>query len=180
MKNLSKLGLLVVVMSLALVGCGKKDNEPTAFDSLKNLKDLSEAVQSGDDAATTNAITQMVADAELKEYSDTKPVDAPENFPENLIYNDGKIISASDNSSGSDFDLSIDIKTTDDLDKVKEFYKKVLEEDSWKITNQTNRSDGADYSATKNEGNQSLSLYISRYQMSKITEISLDFNQYNQ
>jgi hypothetical protein len=182
MKKTLTLAIIALTAVVALSGCGKK-TEPTPADAVKNLQDLSNALQSGDAGDQQKALDSLAeigANYELTEFEKAKAVEAPADFPKNLIYSNGKVTDSSENSYNADYNFNLTIKTTDAADKVKDFYKAALADDGWKITSQSNRTDGSDYEAEKNEGNQTASVSINNYDYSKLIEINVYFHQYNQ
>jgi len=152
-------------------------------EALKQAADLGKALESGNSEDANNALknlAEMGADFEIQEFDKTDAVDAPSDFPEDIIYDNGKILSSSENNYNSDFNFSLEIKTKDDLAKVKEFYKKVLAENDWKIISQENRSDGGYFQADKNLGNENIVVDIYADAYSKLVQIDLDYSRYNQ
>jgi hypothetical protein len=102
-------------------------------------------------------------------------VDAPSDFPMDLIYGKGKITSSSDSGDESYINKSIDIETTEDLKTVKDFYKNLFSQPTWKLTSQSNESDSASYYATDSAGIEAnVYAYIDTY--SKIVTISISYS----
>lgn len=179
--------LLISVLALAFVlaGCGAKKETstgPGVLDSMKGLKeatDLGKAMEKGSEQDATKALENLAnlsADMEKKEFDKTEAVDAPSGFPSEFIYSSGKIVESNDDSSDGTKNLKIKIRTTDELAKVKDFYKKILAENGWKLTSQSNTSDGASLEAKKDD-NTTVSADISTSQYSKLVDINVDYYQ---
>jgi hypothetical protein len=175
--------LCALMLVVTLIGCGKKDDSPKlgALDSIKGMKeaaDLGKALQGGDEKDATKAIENLAklgADLEVKELENTEKIDVPSDFPSSFVYSGGKVVGASDNSYENTKDLDITIKTTDEISKVRDFYKKVLAENGWKITGQNTSANDTTYDA-KNEAEKSTTnINISTNSYSKIIEIDVSF-----
>jgi hypothetical protein len=175
--------LCALMLVVTLIGCGKKDDSPKlgALDSIKGMKeaaDLGKALQGGDEKDATKAIENLAklgADLEVKELENTEKIDVPSDFPSSLVYSGGKVVGASDNSYENTKDLDITIKTTDEISNVRDFYKKVLAENGWKITGQETSATNTTYNG-KNEGEKStVNVNISTNSYSKIIEIDVSF-----
>lgn len=177
----------VLVLAFVLTGCGAKNETstgPGVFDSMKGLKeaaDLGKAMEAGSEKDATKALENLAnlgADMEKKEFDKTEAVDAPSGFPNEFVYSGGKIIESNDDSNGANTkNLRIKIRTADELSKVKDFYKKVMAENGWKINSQSNESTGASLDAKKDE-NTTLSVDISSNQYSKLVDVNVNFYQY--
>ncbi|MBU1151531.1 hypothetical protein KJ632_01735 [Patescibacteria group bacterium] len=117
------------------------------------------------------------AKMELKEFEDTEAVDAPSDFPSDLIYSGGKITQASDSSDEEYISKDITIETTDDFKSVKDFYKNLFSQSMWQITSQSSESGGASYEVT-NSADLDASVYIESDPYSKIVAISISYSGY--
>lgn len=154
----------IILMMLAIVatffaGCSKE--EKLEQEAIKDLNDLTTAQQKlvegtetldpNDPAYTAKMMenyAQYGAQIDLQEFEKAESVDAPSDFPSELIYKSGKITESSENSSDSYIDKNITIRTTDGVKAVKDFYKNLFTQPGWQITSQSSASDGASYSAT--------------------------------
>lgn len=184
-----KFALLAVVLMVAalFVGCGKKESpaEIANKEAVKTLTDFAVAQQKigqnidpNDPAAiakTMENYAEFGAKLELQDFEKAEAVDAPAGFPSSLLYNKGKITSASDSSDESYLNKSITIKTTDDLKTAKDFYKNLFSKAPWKIASQSSESDGAFYTVKDSSGFEA-SLYISSNTYSKILEIQITYS----
>lgn len=70
---------------------------------------------------------------EVKEFEKIESVDLPTDFPTAFVYKNGKITSSHENSSEGNQDQDIEIKTLDEVAKIREFYKAALGTDGWKL-----------------------------------------------
>lgn len=167
-------------LAILLSGCGQKTAQPSILDQVKGqqaAQNLGQALQTGNTNDVQNSlqnIAELGAQYELKEFESTESVDAPKGFPKDLIYSSGKITEASDSSSDSYTDLNVTVKTTDELSKVKDFYKNALASSGWKITSQSNTSTGASFDATASNG-FTVNIYINRESYSKLTEAQISY-----
>ena len=177
--------IIIITFALALAitlsGCGQKSAQPSLLDQMQGQKaaeNLGQAIQQGDTEQMQKSLENLAelgSKFELQEFEKTESVEAPKGFPKDLIYKDGKITSASDSSADAYTNLDITIKTTDELSKVKDFYKNDLAGSGWKITSQSNTSTGASYDATDSKG-YTASVYINRESYSKLTEIQISYS----
>jgi len=179
------LPVLLFVALLTLAGCGQKAEQVSnTIDAIKGAKeaaDLGKAVEQGnaeDAAKAIENIANIGAEMEKKEFEKTVPVDMPEKFPSQFSYSNGKTTEASDQSTDEE-NLSITItqKTLDELNAIKDFYKKALTENNWKITVQNNSSDGGHFEARNDRTNEDATIDIAGNQYSKIREITISYNK---
>lgn len=174
---------LMIIAIIFLGGCFAKEGPAATspLDTVKGMKeaaDLGKAIQEGNEKDTQKALenlAQVGANMEVAEFEKTQAVDRPEKFPAELIYTSGKITSAGDNSS-DDQNLSLDmeIKTLDELQKVKDFYKNALT-GNWKISSQKNQSESASLEARNEDGHATANIEMERSQYSKITRININY-----
>ncbi len=175
---------------LVLSSCGKKESTTISADTAEAIQvanELGKAVadikpidansKPEDVVQSVEKLAEIGAAFEVKEYEKTSPVDAPSNFPTELIYSKWKIINSSDNSSDEkNINQDIEIKTLDTLNDVKTFYKTALSASGWKIKNQSNSSNGWSYSASKEDGSY-VDVDISGNEYSKIAEIQVNYSK---
>lgn len=176
-----------------LVGCGNAVNPlDTAVQSVvadkeavENFADLAKAQQKiaeNYDENDPEAAVKMMetyaefgAKMELQEFEKMEAVDAPSDFPSGLIYGKGKITSSSDSGDESYINKSITIETTESLKAIKDFYKNLFSQPTWKLTSQSSESGGASYDAT-DSANIGANVYISSDSYSKIVNISVSYS----
>jgi len=194
MRKTSILAVSAVASILVLTGagCGPKPPSqtaetrgPSALDVVQNAAELAKigeqaakAANANSPEATAAALGQYMdyaAKIELQQFEKTESVDAPSDFPRDLIYGKGKIVSASDDSSETYLSAQIGVKTTDDLKTVRDAYKAILSKDPWKITSQSNDTDSSDFEATDKDG-RDVSVSIRADQYSKLVEISIRYS----
>ncbi|MFA5792282.1 MAG: hypothetical protein WC897_00230 [Candidatus Gracilibacteria bacterium] len=152
-----------------------------------DLSDLMEAQQKITETYDENdpeAVAKMMeayaeygAQVELDEFKNTEAVDAPIGFPPSLIYDNGKVTSASDSTEENYIYESITIETTDDLKTVKAFYKNLFSESYWRLTSQSSESDSASYDAT-DSANIDTYVYIYADPYSKLVSIDITYSGY--
>lgn len=163
----------------------ESSSDEVEIGEIKDLSDLMTAQQKIGEAYDENdpeaAAKMMEAYAELEgqmalqEFEKTESVDAPSDFPTDLIYGKGKITSSSDSGDEGYINKSIDIETTEDLKTVKDFYKNLFSQPTWKLTSQSNEGDSASYYATDSAGIEAnVYVYIDTY--SKIVTISVSYS----
>jgi len=197
--------VLTIVMAIVAVfaGCGntanplttaikeaEKDQPGTASDTVDigEVKDLSdymavqqkigEAYDENDPEAAAKmmeAYAELEGQMALQEFEKVESMDAPSDFPMDLIYSKGKITSSSDSGDESYINKSIDIETTESLKTVKDFYKNLFSQPTWKLTSQSNESDSASYYATDSAGIEA-NVYIYTDTYSKIVTISVSYS----
>lgn len=163
----------------------ESSSDTVEIGEIKDLSDLMKAQQKIGEAYDENdpeaAAKMMEAYAELEgqmalqEFEKTEAMDAPSDFPTDLIYGEGKITSSSDSGDEGYINKSIDIETTEDLKTVKDFYKNLFSQSTWKLTSQSNESDGASYNATDTAGIEA-NIYIYTDTYSKIVTISVSYS----
>lgn len=178
---------MVVLASAALfAGCGKESPAETANkEAVKNLADLVETQQQlgenynpNDPAAVAKMMegyAKLGAQVEVQEFEKAEAVDPPSNFPSALIYSKGKITESSDDGDESYINKEITIKTTEDIKTVKEFYKTLFAQPTWKLTSQSSESGGASYKA-KDSANIEASVDISVDAYSKLVNVRIWYN----
>ncbi|MFA5076594.1 MAG: hypothetical protein WC480_04220 [Patescibacteria group bacterium] len=183
MKKNFAISFLMVALALVLVGCGKQQTqEAKILDTAQNIQDLAKVADQAQKAGETGSpedlakmiqnYAEVAANMELQEFERTEAVDAPSSFPKELIYSNGKIVAASDNSDESYIDQDITLKTTDDAQKVKTYYKDLFSQPSWKITSQSTEGDSANFKAQKVGTNLTADVDISFNQVgSKLVEV---------
>lgn len=184
------LAVLTVVMISAMLfaGCGKtesplgtasplgatsKEEAQALGDFVAAQQKLAETYDPNDPAAAVKMMetyAEFGAQMELQEFEKSESVDAPSGFPSSLIYGKGKITESSDDGDESYINKSITIKTTEDLKTVKEFYKNLFSQASWKITSQSSESSGASFTA-KDAANLEASVDISADTYSKLVNV---------
>jgi len=170
----------VLAVALAFAGCGKtkKAVQDTA-DAVKNLQDAAEVGKKLENAEedpekAVDALMEWSAKMELQEYEKMDTVDAPADFPTELIYKNGKLVESADDSNASEDYISknVLVKTQDEAKAIREHYKSLLSEAPWSITSQSSESNGGSYDA-KNQ-TTGLSANVDIYtsdSYSKITNI---------
>ncbi|MFH1284518.1 MAG: hypothetical protein ABIH78_02930 [Candidatus Peregrinibacteria bacterium] len=177
-----KRNLVVLTMVIAVValfsGCGKTVTPQEAIS--QQASDLATAQQKiaetydPNDPESTAEIMQSYAELgaqmELQDFENAEAVDPPSDFPSNLIYDKGKITSSSDNGDETYVNKSVTIQTTEDFKTVKDFYKNLFSQASWKITSQSSESGGASYGVTDSSGFEA-SVDISSDPYSKLVTI---------
>ncbi|MFA6521325.1 MAG: hypothetical protein WCT53_03000 [Candidatus Gracilibacteria bacterium] len=178
--------LMVVALAATLfAGCGKETPAETASkDAVKALTDLTVAQQKlgnldpNDPASAAKVMetyANLGAQMELQEFEKAEAVDPPSNFPSALIYSKGKITESSDDGDESYINKEITIKTTEDIKTVKEFYKTLFAQPTWKLTSQSSESGGASYKA-KDSANIEASVDISVDAYSKLVNVRIWYN----
>jgi hypothetical protein len=196
-KNLFVLTVMMAVIALSS-GCGKTENSSdtdqssttqsnttsteVADESLKDLMAAQEEISKNYDENDPEAATKMMeayaeygAQVELDEFEKTEAIDAPSYFPTALIYSKGKITESSDSGDESYINKSITIETTENLKTVKEFYKNLFSQLTWKLTSQSSESDSASFDATDSAAiDANVYIYASPY--SKIVSISITYS----
>lgn len=185
------LAIVLPIVVLAGFGCvpgGVSDRAAKVKDTVQtaqNVADLARIGEKASEAANTNS-PEAIAEAigqyadfaskiELQQFEKVQPVDAPEGFPKDLIYANGKLTESSDDSSESYLNKDISIKTTESLTTVRDFYKNLLGKDPWKITSQSNDADSSSIYA-KNKDGMEVSVRVSGSQYSKLVEVSIDYS----
>lgn len=174
--------MVVMVSAAFFVGCGKtaSPSDTASKEEVEDLNDfmtaqqkLAETYDPNDPANAAKMMESYVefgAQMELQEFEKAEAVDAPIGFPSSLIYDKGKITGSSDDGDESYINKNITIKTTEDLKTVKEFYKNLFSQASWKITSQSSEGSGASYNA-KDAANLEASVDISSDMYSKLVSI---------
>lgn len=172
-----KKSFILLTMVIAIVaffgGCGKADkpsensseklSEKSSYTIVQQETDLIAAQQQIAETYDPNdpeAVAKMMesyaelgAQVELQDFEKAEAVDAPSGFPSSLIYDKGKITSSSDNGDETYVNQDITIQTTEDFKTVKEFYKNLFSQASWKITSQSSEGGGASYGVTDTDSN---------------------------
>ena len=170
---------------------GDTDDEENKFDiastgvpegEYADLVDLAEAQQKiaenydeNDPEATAKMMetyAEYGAKTDLREFENAESLDAPSDFPTELIYEKGKITEYSDVGDEGSINKSIIIETTEDIKVAKDFYKNLFSQPTWKLNAQSNESDGVSYDAT-DSADIGASVYISSDPYSKIVTISI-------
>jgi hypothetical protein len=106
-------------------------------------------------------------------------LDVPGTFPKAFVYGGAKVTNTSDNSEDDqNLSITVTVKTMDDVTPIKDFYKKVLAENGWKVTSQSNSADGANYDAKNATTGETISVDISGNQYSKIREVYMSYYKY--
>ncbi|MFA4814824.1 MAG: hypothetical protein WC924_02340 [Candidatus Gracilibacteria bacterium] len=191
-----KKNFLVLTMVLAIValfvGCGRAGNpsDATGSDTADEEADVSDLLEAQQEIAENydpndpesvadamEAYAEYAAQIELEEFEEMEAVDAPEYFPEALIYNKGKITESSDYGDEGYIDKSITIETTEDLKTVKEFYKDLFSQMTWDLTSQSSESDSASFDATDSAAIDAY-IYIYADPYSKLVRISVSYSGY--
>lgn len=178
---------VVLVVAALFVGCGKKESpaEIANKEAVKTLTDFAVAQQKigqnidpNDPAAVAKTMenyAELGAKLDLQDFENAEAVDAPAGFPSSLFYSKGKITSSSDSSDESYLNKSITIKTTDDFNTVKDFYKNLFSKAPWKITYQSTVGIAASYTA-KNASGFEVVLDMSLNTYSKVLEIQITYS----
>lgn len=172
---------LGIILTVSLSGCGKKETTPPvttkeATEAVKEAQKFNKAMEKGDEEDAAEALGNMMdlgADIEVKQLEEVDPVDLPDDFPSELGYSGGKVVSVNDYSDEYYLDLDAEIKTTDEVSEVKDHYKGLFSGDDWKITQQSAESGGAEFNATNQKNGQEIGVSIDRDMYSKITEIRI-------
>ena len=195
--------MMVVSIVTVITGCGKAVNPLEAAmkeagkdstdittpgsdaGTMKNYVEFAEAQQKIQEAYDENdpeaaakmleLYSQFGAEMELKEFKNAEAVDAPSDFPSALIYEKGKITSASESGDESYINKSITIETTENFKTVRDFYKNLFSQATWKITSQSSDGSSASYVATDPAGIEA-SVDISATEYSKITTVSIYYS----
>ena len=190
--------MMVVSITALLSGCGKAVNplesamkdadnssDIPAIGPMKDYAELAatqEKIQKSYDANDPEAAAKMMdayaqfgAKMELQEFEKAEALDAPSDFPAGLIFEKGKITSASENGDESYINKSIVIETTESLKTVKDFYKNLFSQLTWKLTSQSSDGSGASYEATDSAG-IGASVSINSPEYSKIVSISISYS----
>ena len=178
----------LLISAFIITGCGKTpevvqkasdiSDAMKAGNELANLGKSLDANNPEDQAKAIEKIAQVGADFEVKELERTEAIDLPAPISKDLVYSGGKVTSGSDNTQDTSISANATVKTLDEAKKVKEFYKKLLSENGWKITSQSNDANNSRFDANKDGGKETLNVSISNNQYSKITEISLNYYDY--
>jgi len=153
--------------------------------NMESYSDLLEAQQKVQEAYDENApeagvkmleiYAELGAKEELREFENAEAIDAPSNFPSELIYKKGKITSASESGDETYINKDITIQTTEDFKTVKDFYKNLFSQAGWKITSQSSSGSSAYYETTDPSG-MTATVDISIYDYSKITTITIYYS----
>ncbi len=153
--------------------------------NMESYSDLLEAQQKVQEAYDENApeagvkmleiYAELGAKEELREFENAEAMDAPSGFPSELIYEKGKITSASESGDETYINKDITIQTTEDFKTVKDFYKNLFSQAGWKITAQSSSGSSASYEATDPSG-MTATVDISVYDYSKITTVTIYYS----
>ncbi len=191
-KNLAVLMMVVSIVAV-ITGCGKAVNPLEAamkeadsgagdMESYADIVEAQQKVQEIYDENDPEAGVKMLeiyaelgAKEELREFENAEAIDAPSNFPSELIYKKGKITSASESGDETYINKDITIQTTEDFKTVKDFYKNLFSQAGWKITSQSSSGSSAYYETTDPSG-MTATVDISIYDYSKITTITIYYS----
>ncbi|MBU1992634.1 MAG: hypothetical protein ABH856_01545 [Patescibacteria group bacterium] len=189
MKKTIAICAVVLVFSLIFAGCCQRQKDMQALEELAQTGEkLQEVYETGSQEEIAKAEAEAAGDYmdvymeglmekgaqyELKEYEQTEGIDAPEGFPGELIYKNGKITEASDSSDAYYINKSITIKTTDELKTVKDHYKNLLSGSLWTIDSQSTEAYGASYSAVNQNTGLEVDVDIYSDMYSKLVSVSV-------
>jgi len=179
MKNVFKMFLLIVIITLPLSGCFKSPEEKAADDISDAMEDWGKAMGDSfgdvdnmdpeDMAENMGNLMEFGAKMELAEFEKQASLDLPKTLPINLVYSNAKVTSVSDRETSAD----ITIKTTDDSDKVIDFYKSLLKDGDWTVSGETMES--GYYSLTANKGTENVDVTIYFYDFTSLTEVDIEY-----
>lgn len=183
MKNVFKMFLLIVIVTLPLSGCFKSPEEKAAEEVADAMQDWGKAMEDSfgdmenmdpeDLADNMGNLMEFGAKMELAEFDKQGSLDLPKGLPTELVYSDSKVTSVSE-SGGS---IDITIKTTDDSDKVIAFYKSLLKDGSdWTVSDETMES--GYYSLMADKGDSNVDVTIYHYDFTSLTEIDIYYYSY--
>lgn len=116
----------------------------------------------------------IAADYEMREYEDMRSLSVPGGFPSFLIYGNGKVSYVRDDSTDTRVNISIGIKTPDDLEEVENFYVDQIEGAGWKVESQSARSDS--YIITATHENERVTVNISTHMYTSLVDINMSYS----
>lgn len=187
MKNWLKILALVVMITLPLGGCFKSSEEKAAEQAAKELGkvfgDLEKISENGElnPEDSLKGFLELGMEMEKSEFDKQDSLDVPNRFPKDFIYNsNAKVTSVNDSSSDDYVYIDLTIKTTDSVDKVKDFYKNLLKNNSdWKITSESTSNGYYNLDASTSDGVEdyrSLDVTVYNNEYSKLVEINLYYS----
>jgi len=151
----------------------------------KDLAEYAEAQQKIQEAYNENdpeaaakmmeAYAELGSKMELREFEAAESLDPPSDFPKDLIFDKGKITSASDDGDESYLNKSITIETTESLKTVRDFYKNLFSQPTWDLSSQSSDGSSSSFEAT-DSANISASVSISSDMYSKIISVSIYYS----
>ena len=146
--------------------------EPTRAPSEATPADWDETMRAAEEWAEWGA--GWASQYELREYEELRSLSLPRTFPAFLNYADGKVSSVRDTSSDTRTNISVEIRTPDDFDDVRDFYVDQMEKANWKIESQSARADSHSIVATNENERVNISVSGDRY--SALVNISISYS----
>jgi len=185
MKRIMTVIALLSAVALLITGCGISAIPGATTEEKNQVSDLIKTVQKAQTAKTDeeaasaiiNGMVEQQVKAELDNFNKIKSIDAPKGLPAELLYPNGKITSSQNNGSDDYMALDINIKTTDSLQTVQDYYKAALAKTPWNVTEQSNEINQFNYFA-KVTGNDYLAASIWGYgtDYSKLVEVTVSYS----
>lgn len=193
MKDLFKMLLVLVIVTLPLAGCFKSPEERAAeeaaeqisemfgqlgeVDGLEDLANMDEE----DLANSFGAMMEFGAEMEIKDFESQESLSLPATFPVNFVYKNAKVTGVNNSSSGDDLYLDIDFRTTDSSDDVKAFYKALLNDGTWTVNGESIETGYYTISGDKETDNSSESIDVTVYynDFSKLIDINVYYSAYS-
>jgi hypothetical protein len=180
MKNIFKMFLLIVIITLPLSGCFKSPEEKAAEEVADAMEDWGKAMgesfgdmgdmgdmDSEDMAEGMGNLMEFGAKMELAEFEEQSSLDLPKGFPSELVYSDSKITSVSGSSD-------ITLKTTDESEQVMDFYKSLLKDGGdWTVTDESMESGYYSLNADNDDANVDITIYS--YDFTSLTEVDINY-----
>ncbi len=131
---------IVLVMSLGIIGCGKKASDKAAEKAIET------ATNGQADVDVNNNTVHVNTNGGSWEAGDN--VSLPSNFPSDIYVVDGKITAAITSTETNGYTISIE--ATQSVSDLKALYDQKLKADGWEITLSMATSDGAAIGGQKN------------------------------
>lgn len=183
MKKIAIIGL-VIVSAMALSGCGKSPQQQAVSDlqelgeTFKEIEKSSTGDEVEDAMKALEGFGELAQKYELEDFENTEDMDAPSAFPSYLGYSGAKIVAVSDSSYDTSMSLDVTLKTTAKFAEVRDFYKKSIADNGWKIDSQSNTS--TSYSVSASKDTDYLSVDVSGDQFSSLTTVYVSYTDYTE